>query len=66
MEARQRAALTLPRIRVVGRVGELREAPRHLVVLKLGARLHRHVGTLLLLLVGVEVLRDVEHLRVVA
>jgi len=66
VEAGHRAALALPGVGVVGRVGQLGEAAGHLVVLELGARLHGHVAALLLLLVGVEVLRDVEHLRVVA
>lgn len=65
MEARHRAALALPRIRIIGSVRQLREAPSQLVILKLGTHLHGH-SSAFFLLIGVEVLWDVEHLRVVA
>lgn len=64
MEARHRAALALPGIRIIGRVGQLREAPSQLVIIELGTHLHGHISALFLL-VGVEVLWDIEHLRVV-
>lgn len=63
MEARHRAALALPRIRII--VRQLREAPSQLVILKLRTNLQGHISALFLL-IGVEVLWDIEHLRVVA
>lgn len=65
IEARHRAALALPRIRIIGCVRQLREAPSQLVILKLRTHLQGHISALFLL-IGVEVLWDIEHLRVVA
>lgn len=61
------AALTVPRVRIVRHVGQFCEAQRYLVVLEI--RPHMRVLPLtlvLLLLQALKVLRDVEHLGVVA